>query len=55
MKGVIMGEKIIKALNYVSEHKDVDGLTTARNDAANIFAENFDEYMMIWDAFEIIN
>lgn len=48
-----MGEKIRKALDYVAEHKDIDGLTMARNDAANIFADTFDEYMMIWTAYEM--
>ena len=48
------GEKIRSAVDYVAEHKDIDGLTMAKNDAANIFADSFDEYMLIWDAFEIL-
>lgn len=49
-----MDKKIRSAVDYVAEHKDIDGLTVAKNDAANIFADNFDEYMLIWDAFEIL-
>ena len=49
-----MGEKIRKALDYVAEHKDTDGLVMAKNDAANLFADSFDEYMMIWDAYQIM-
>ena len=44
-------EKIQKAHAYVSSHNDgVENLTMLRNDAANIFADSYEEYEAIWAA-----
>lgn len=45
-----INEKIQKAKEYVAK---LEGIVTAEqlvNDAANIFADNYDEYMTIWCA-----
>lgn len=47
-----INEKIQKARDYVMKLEGTMDVTTIRNDAANIFAESFDEYMTIWDALQ---
>ena len=47
-----INEKIQKARDYVAK---LEGIVTAEqleNDAANIFADNYDEYMTIWCALK---
>lgn len=45
-------EKIQQAKNLVVKLEGIKDAKTIRNDAANIFAESFDEYMTIWDALQ---
>ena len=45
-----INEKIQKARAYVAKLEGIQEDTTLRNDAANIFADNFEEYCAIWDA-----
>lgn len=45
-------EKIRRAENHVSIYSPVDGTKTAMNDAANIYADSYEEYMEIWDALQ---
>jgi len=45
-------EKIQQAKELVAKLEGIKDPTTNRNDAANIFAESFDEYMTIWDALQ---
>lgn len=45
-------EKIQQAKELVARMKGIKDATTIRNDAANIFAESFEEYMTIWDALQ---
>ena len=53
--GKTMYAKIIRAINYANDHicngQDAE---EACNDAANIYAANYDEYLAIWRAFEEI-
>lgn len=48
-------EKITCAIKYVREHIDESGkdVSEIKNDAANIFADNYEEYLAIWDALKI--
>ena len=41
-------ERIKCAIDYVSAHSG--DKTEIKNDAANIYASNYDEYLIIWDA-----
>lgn len=44
-----INEKIAKATAYVAAHSsDYD----PKNDAANIYADSYEEYLAIWNAFE---
>lgn len=43
-------EKIQKATEYVAKLEGIQEGTTLRNDAANLWAESFEEYCAIWDA-----
>ena len=45
-------EKIQQAKELVAKLNGIKDATTIRNDAANIFAESFEEYMTIWDALQ---
>lgn len=47
-------EKIQAAIAYVDGNKRVDGLKMARNDAANLYASDYDEYCAIWLALGFI-
>ena len=47
-----INEKIQNAKELVAKLEGTKDATTIRNDAANIFAESFDEYMTIWDALQ---
>ena len=47
-----INEKIQNARELVAKLEGIKDATTIRNDAANIFAESFDEYMTIWDALQ---
>lgn len=49
-----MGEKIMAAVKYAETNRDRDGLRMAKNDAANIYSSDFEEYMIIWDALEML-
>ena len=47
-----INEKIQKAKAYVMK---LDGIVSAeqlRNDAANIFADSYEEYQSIWEALQ---
>ena len=44
-----MTEKINKAVEYVKANGANDDV---KNDAANIFADSYDEYLKIWNAIE---
>lgn len=51
-----MYAKIIRAINYAKDHiRNGQDAEEARNDAANIYAANYDEYLAIWRAFEEID
>lgn len=43
-----INEKIQKAKEYVAKLEGIVCAEQLRNDAANIFADNYDEYMTIW-------
>jgi hypothetical protein len=45
-------KKIQQAKELVAKLNGIKDATTIRNDAANIFAESFEEYMTIWDALQ---
>ena len=45
-------EKIKAAERYIVASLGKADRKTLRNDAANIFAENYEEYMTIWSALE---
>lgn len=45
-------EKIKEALEYVERLTGTIDEQELRNDAANIFAENYEEYLSIWNALE---
>ena len=45
-----ISEKIQKARAYVAKLEGIQEGTTLRNDAANLWAESFEEYCAIWDA-----
>lgn len=47
-----INDKIQKAKELVAKLEGIKDPVTNRNDAANIFAESFDEYMTIWDALQ---
>jgi len=47
-----INEKIQNAKELVAKLEGIKDATTNRNDAANIFAESFDEYMTIWDELQ---
>jgi hypothetical protein len=49
---VSINEKIQQAKELVAKLEGIKDPVTNRNDAANIFAESFDEYMTIWDALQ---
>lgn len=49
-----INEKIQKAQEYVSKLKGTVSDEQLRNDAANIFADNFEEYQAIWDALHSV-
>ena len=46
-----MEQKIHNAIAYVEAMHGAES-KAIRNDAANIFAGTFDEYMLIWDALD---
>ena len=48
-------EKITCAIKYVREHIDEPerDVSEIKNDAANIFADNYEEYLTIWRALEV--
>ena len=45
-----MKEKITAAADYVAKFSGTMSAEEIRNDAANIFADNYEEYMTIWSA-----
>lgn len=45
-------EKIQKARKYVELHAGSDDAKRIQNDAANIFADSYEEYLAIWDALQ---
>lgn len=47
-----MEEKIMKATDYVARHSGSGNQKDILNDAANIFADNYEEYMVIWSALQ---
>lgn len=47
-----INEKIQKAKEYVAKLEVTVDAKELRNDAANIFADNQDEYQAIWDALQ---
>lgn len=48
-------EKITCAIKYVREHIDELGgnVSEIKNDAANIFADDYEEYLAVWRALDI--
>ena len=47
-----INEKIQKAMAYVKNWEGTVDERQLRNDAANIFADNYEDYMYIWDALK---
>ena len=47
-----INEKIQQAKAYVAKLEGIQEAGSLRNDAANIFADNYEEYMTIWDALK---
>ena len=49
-----MEEKISAAIDYAVDNWYADGETMAKNDAANIYASTYEEYVAIWAALRNI-
>ena len=47
-----MEDKIQMAKRYVKWLEGIVSAEQLRNDAANIFADSYEEYMSIWDALQ---
>jgi predicted methyltransferase len=47
---VDINEKIQKAKNYVAKMEGIQEPVSLRNDASNIFADSYEDYMDIWYA-----
>ena len=47
-----INEKIQKAKEYVAKLEGTRDDKELRNDAANIFADSYKEYLTIWDALQ---
>ena len=47
-----INEKIQNAKEYVAKLEGIQEVRSLQNDAANIFADNYEEYMAIWDALQ---
>lgn len=47
-----INEKIQKAKAYVLKLDGIQDARSLRNDAANIFADSYEDYMSIWTALE---
>jgi hypothetical protein len=45
-----INEKIQKAKDYVAKLEGIQEAVSLRNDAANIFADSYDDYQKIWIA-----
>lgn len=48
-----INEKIRMAANMVAMYEDTRDFKELRNDAANIYADNYEEYMTIWNALQV--
>lgn len=49
-----MEKKINEAVRYYEQHKGCGDPKQIKNDAANIFAGNYEEYLTLWDHLEKI-
>ncbi len=47
-----ISEKIQKAMAYVKNWEGTADERQLRNDAANIFADSYEDYMSIWNALQ---
>lgn len=47
-----INEKIQKAIDYVAKREGTHDAKELRNDAANIYADNYEDYLVIWEALE---
>lgn len=45
-----MQEKIAAAIRYYEQYRDHGTSKEIKNDAANIYAASYDEYLTIWEA-----
>lgn len=49
---MLINEKIQKAIDYVAKREGNQDAKELRNDAANIFAGSYEDYLAIWEALE---
>ena len=49
-----MAKKIEEAIRYYEKHKECGAPKEIKNDAANIFAGSYEEYLILWDRLENI-
>lgn len=47
-----MEKKIEEAIRYYENHKGCGDPKRIKNDAANIFADSYEEYCTLWDRLE---
>ena len=45
-----INEKIQKAKEYVAKLEGIQEVVSLRNDAANLYATSYEEYLTIWEA-----
>lgn len=44
-----MDKKIKNAISYYLKHRHYGDDTRIKNDAANYFADSYEEYLILWD------
>ena len=49
-----MAKKIEDAIRYYEQHRSCGDPKEVKNDAANIFADSYEEYLALWDHLEKI-
>ena len=49
-----MAKKIEDAIRYYEQHRGCGDPKEVKNDAANIYADSYEEYLTLWDHLEKI-
>lgn len=49
-----MATKIENAIRYYEQYRGCGNPKDIKNDAANIFADSYEEYLILWDHLEKI-